>query len=91
VIKADPTDDLDEYPRVLEVAGGVPLLVRGGGRASDEEILRRTRRVIDLGASGIVYGRNVIQHDRPAAMTRALLAVVHDGASADEAVETLRA
>ena len=91
VIKADPTDDLGDYRRVLEVAGGVPLLVRGGGRASDEEILRRTRTVIDLGASGIVYGRNVIQHERPAAMTGALMAVVHDGASADEALELLRA
>jgi fructose-bisphosphate aldolase, class I len=91
VIKADPTDDLDDYTRVLEVAGVVPLLVRGGGRATDEEILRRTRTVIDLGASGIVYGRNVIQHERPAAMTRALMSVVHDGASADEALESLRA
>jgi class I fructose-bisphosphate aldolase len=90
VIKADPTDDLDDYPRVLEVAGAAPLLVRGGGRATDEEILRRTRTVVDLGASGIVYGRNVIQHERPAAMTRALMAVVHDGASADEALELLR-
>lgn len=89
VIKADPTDDLGDYPRVLEVAGNVPLLVRGGGRASDEEILRRTETVIRLGASGIVYGRNVIQHERPATMTRALMAVVHDGASADEALALL--
>ena len=43
VIKADPTDDLDDYGRVIEAAGGVPVLVRGGGRASDEEILARTR------------------------------------------------
>jgi fructose-bisphosphate aldolase, class I len=91
VIKADPTDDLGDYARVLEVAGDVPLLVRGGGRATDEEILRRTFTVIELGASGIVYGRNVIQHERPAAMTRALMAVVHDGASADEALESLSA
>jgi class I fructose-bisphosphate aldolase len=89
VIKADPTDDLDDYARVLEVTGAVPLLVRGGGRATDEEILRRTFTVVRLGASGIVYGRNVIQHERPAAMTRALMAVVHDGASADEALELL--
>lgn len=89
VIKADPTDDLGDYPRVLEVAGNVPLLVRGGGRASDEEILRRTETVIRLGASGIVYGRNVIQHERPATMTSALMAVVHDGASADEALALL--
>jgi len=91
VIKADPTDDLDDYARVLEVAGAVPLLVRGGGRAADEEILRRTEAVIRLGASGIVYGRNVIQHERPAGMARALMAVVHDGASAEEALELLRA
>jgi class I fructose-bisphosphate aldolase len=86
VIKADPTDDPEDYPRVLEVAGAVPVLVRGGGRARDAEILRRTEAVIKLGAAGIVYGRNVIQHERPAAMTRALMAVVHDGASADEAL-----
>ena len=42
VVKADPTDELGEYGRVVEAAGRVPVLVRGGGRASDEEILRRT-------------------------------------------------
>jgi fructose-bisphosphate aldolase, class I len=89
VIKADPTDDLDDYSRVLEATGAVPVLVRGGGRAADEEILRRTEIVIRLGAAGIVYGRNVIQHERPAAMTRALMAVVHDGVSGDDALAML--
>ena len=65
VIKADPTDDLGDYPGVIEVAGRIPLLVRGGGRASDEEVLRRTEAVMRAGAAGIVYGRNVIQHERP--------------------------
>ena len=89
VVKADPTDDLDEYPRVVETAGRCPVLVRGGGRVSDEEILRRTEAVIERGAAGIVYGRNVIQHADPAGMTRALMAIVHDGASAEEALELL--
>jgi class I fructose-bisphosphate aldolase len=89
VIKADPTDNLDDYPRVLEIAGAVPVLVRGGGRALDDEILRRTEAVIRLGAAGIVYGRNVIQHERPAAMTRALMAVVHEGTSAEAALAML--
>jgi DhnA family fructose-bisphosphate aldolase class Ia len=91
VIKADPTDDLGEYPRAIEAAAGRPVLVRGGGRVSDEEILRRTEEVMRHGAAGIVYGRNVIQHERPAAMTRALMAVVHEGVPADEALELLRA
>lgn len=90
VIKADPTDDLDDYGRVVEAAGRVPVLVRGGGRAPDEEILRRTETVLRRGAAGIVYGRNIIQHERPQAMTRALRAIVHDGASADEALALLR-
>ena len=90
VIKADPTDELDDYGRVLAVAAGKPVLVRGGGRAPDEEILRRTEEVMRRGAAGIVYGRNVIQHERPAAMTRALMAIVHDGASAEDALALLR-
>ena len=90
VIKADPTDVLDDYPRVIEAAGRVPVLVRGGGRAPDEDILRRAEGVMRRGAAGIVYGRNVIQHERPAAMTRALMAIVHDGALAGEALTLLR-
>jgi fructose-bisphosphate aldolase, class I len=86
VIKADPTDDLSDYPSVIEVAGAIPVLVRGGGRASDEEVMRRTETVIQAGAAGIVYGRNVIQHERPREMTRALMAIVHDGASAEQAL-----
>jgi class I fructose-bisphosphate aldolase len=89
VIKADPTDDVDEYHQVVEVAGRVPLLVRGGGRVSDEEILRRTEALMKQGAKGIVYGRNVIQHQRPAAITRALMAIVHEGADARQAKKVL--
>ena len=79
VIKADPTDDPEDYPRVIEAAGSRPVLVRGGGRVSDDEILGRTETVIRQGAAGIVYGRNVVQHDDPGAMTRALMAIVHGG------------
>lgn len=89
VIKADPTDDVSEYHRVIEVAAGKPVLVRGGGRVPDEEILRRTYELMQQGAQGIVYGRNVIQHANPAAMTRALMAVVHDGATPDEAIQVI--
>ncbi len=89
VIKADPCDNVSEYHRVIEVASGVPVLVRGGGRASDEEIVNRTVELMKQGASGIVYGRNVIQHPNPAGMTNALMAIVHHGASAEEALAIL--
>jgi DhnA family fructose-bisphosphate aldolase class Ia len=77
VIKCDPTDELADFQRVLQVAAPRPVLVRGGGKAPEDEILRRTEELMRLGAAGIVYGRNVIQHDDPAGMTRSLMAVVH--------------
>jgi DhnA family fructose-bisphosphate aldolase class Ia len=77
VIKADFTDDLADYPRVLEAAAPRPVLVRGGGRASEEEVLAKTAEVMRLGAAGIVFGRNVIQHADPVGMTRRLMAIVH--------------
>lgn len=89
VIKADPTDDPADYPRVIEAAGSVPVLVRGGGKVSDEQILQRTDALLKTGAKGIVYGRNVIQHANPAGITRALMAMVHDGASAGEAMKLI--
>jgi DhnA family fructose-bisphosphate aldolase class Ia len=89
VIKADPTDDVTQYHRVIEVAAGKPVLVRGGGKVPEREILSRTADLMAQGAKGIVYGRNVIQHPNPAGMTRALMAVVHDGATPDAAMKHL--
>lgn len=90
VIKADPTDDPNDYHRVIETASGIPVLIRGGGRVSDEEVFRRTQALLEQGAAGLVYGRNIIQHENPAAMTRALMSMLHDGADADRALEILR-
>ena len=89
IIKADPCDDPHEYHRVIEIAQGVPVLVRGGGKVSDLEILSRTKVLMEQGARGIVYGRNVIHHANPAALTAALMAIVHDGASVDDAMAKL--
>ena len=90
IIKADPTDDVGVYHEVVEIAGRIPVLVRGGGKAPDDEILERTEKLIQQGAAGIVYGRNIIQHADPAGMTRALMAVVHQGATAREAGKLIK-
>ena len=90
IIKADPTDDVSVYHQVVQIAGRIPVLVRGGGKASDAEILERTEKLIGQGAAGIVYGRNIIQHSNPAGMTRALMSIVHDSATAREAARHLR-
>jgi DhnA family fructose-bisphosphate aldolase class Ia len=88
LIKCDPLPDPADFARVVRTAR-VPVLVRGGGRISDDELLRITADVLDAGAAGLVYGRNVIQHGDPSAMTRALAALVHDGVTAEAALALL--
>jgi fructose-bisphosphate aldolase, class I len=90
VIKADPSDDLLQYHRVVEAAR-VPVLVRGGGRVADDLLLERTRAVLEQGAAGIVYGRNIIQHSSPRGITRALMAMVHEDVGVERALAMLDA
>jgi DhnA family fructose-bisphosphate aldolase class Ia len=90
IIKADPTTDINDYNKVVEIAGRIPIMVRGGGRVSDEEILVRTKAVVDQGAAGIVYGRNIIQHENPDAITKALMGIVHDSLTVKQALKFLK-
>jgi class I fructose-bisphosphate aldolase len=85
IIKADPTDDPADFPRVVAAAAPVPVLLRGGGRVADDALFARTRIMLDSGAKGLVYGRNIFGHPDPTAMTRALLAMLHDDVSAERA------
>jgi fructose-bisphosphate aldolase, class I len=90
IIKADPTDDVNDYHKIVETAGSIPVLVRGGGRATDDEILTRTYNLMQQGVKGIVYGRNVIQHANPTGMTQALMSIVHDGAKPSDVTGLLQ-
>jgi len=90
IIKTDSTEPEEEFHRVIEAASGVPVAVRGGSRASDMEVLEHTERLVAQGVAGLIYGRNIIQHEKPAAMTKALQAVLHDGVSAKDALSIIR-
>src|SRR5690606_39669144 len=90
IIKADPTSDINDYYRVVEIAGATPVLVRGGGKANDEEIIVRTGKLMEQGASGIVYGRNIIQHASTSLVTKVLMGIVHGKISTEEGLEILR-
>jgi class I fructose-bisphosphate aldolase len=87
-IKCDPLPDAADFARVVRNAR-VPVLVRGGGRITEAELMQITQSVLDAGAVGLVYGRNVTQHESPTAMIRALSSLVHGGATADAALAQL--
>ncbi|RMH55429.1 MAG: aldolase, partial [Deinococcus-Thermus bacterium] len=52
-------------------------------------LLERTYRVMAQGARGLVYGRNIVQHKNPRGMVRALMRIVHEGATPEEAAASL--
>ena len=84
VIKADPTTNAEDYHRVIEAAR-CPVLVRGGGKEDLKTVLIKSADVMAQGAQGMVYGRNIYQHDNPKKVVAALMAIIHKGASGEEA------
>ncbi|MBU3894723.1 aldolase [Serratia rubidaea] len=86
IIKADPTERMEDFHRIVEAAR-CPTLVRGGGKGELRAVLDKSAALMAQGASGMVYGRNVYQHDNPAQVVRALMAIIHQGAGGEQALE----
>ncbi|WP_159949344.1 class I fructose-bisphosphate aldolase [Rhizobium sp. 18065] len=84
IIKADPTSDPEDFHRVIEAAR-CPVLVRGGGKEDLRAVLAKSAALKAQGANGMVYGRNIYQHDNPKAVVSALMAIIHQDASGEEA------
>lgn len=84
VIKADPTDNPEDYHEVIEAAR-CPVLVRGGGKADLKTVFEKSYAFLQQGAMGLVYGRNIYQHSNPTLITSALMAMIHNDATPEEA------
>jgi fructose-bisphosphate aldolase, class I len=89
IIKAGILPDEGSMRRAIRVCGDVPYLARGGSKGDDRAVLALTRHLLDCGAGGVVFGRNIFQHDHPTAMAAALRALIHDDASTDAAAAAL--
>lgn len=85
IIKADPTTVAEDFHKVVEAAR-CPVLVRGGGREDIESVFNKARALLDQGALGMVYGRNIYQHPNPSRVVDALMAMIHNGASTSDAM-----
>lgn len=86
IIKADPTSNPEDFHRVIEAAR-CPVLVRGGGKEDLHGVFRKSAALLAQGAQGLVYGRNIYQHENPKRVVAALMAMIHQGMSGDEAWE----
>jgi putative autoinducer-2 (AI-2) aldolase len=76
----------DDFYKIVE-ACPVPIVMAGGKKIPERDALQMTFNAIKEGASGVDMGRNIFQSDNPVGMMKAIKAVVHKGAAADEAFE----
>lgn len=91
IVKTNWPGDPGSFAKLVEAANGIPLVLAGGSRLEDEELLWRMQVAVEAGAIGCSVGRNIFMHDSPEAITRALSRVIRERWSADKAFEALRA
>lgn len=66
----------------------VPVVILGGAHMGDTmAIFQMVADSIAVGGAGIAIGRNLWQDPKPVAMIKALTAIIHDGATAEMALD----
>jgi fructose-bisphosphate aldolase / 2-amino-3,7-dideoxy-D-threo-hept-6-ulosonate synthase len=91
IVKTNWPGDGEQFGALVEAGGGVPLVLAGGSRVGDEELLRRMEAAMAAGAIGCSVGRNIFMHERPEAITRALARVIRERWIAEKALDELGA
>jgi len=76
----------EDFHKIVEGCP-VPIVMAGGKKLPERDALQMTANAIREGASGVDMGRNIFQSDNPVGMIKAIRAIVHKGATVDEAFE----
>jgi putative autoinducer-2 (AI-2) aldolase len=76
----------DDFEKVVESCM-VPIVIAGGKKLPEKEALQMAHDAISHGASGVDMGRNIFQSDNPVGMIQAVRAIVHKGASVNDAYD----
>jgi fructose-bisphosphate aldolase / 2-amino-3,7-dideoxy-D-threo-hept-6-ulosonate synthase len=95
IVKVVYTGSPESFRQVVEGAGGnlpggIKVVIAGGEKMeSDHDVLEMVAGAMEAGGAGVSIGRNIFQHAHPENMVAAVVAIVHEGASVDEAMKRL--
>ena len=89
IVKTNWPGDQESFARCVEAASGVPVVLAGGSRLEDAELLQRMEQAMEAGAIGCSVGRNIFMHPRPEAVTRALSRVIRGRWTAAKALQAM--
>lgn len=84
IVKTNWTGDPDSFKEVVNGCMA-PVIIAGGEKAGIDDILEITKQSIEVGGSGVAYGRNVFQADDPTKVVRALYLIIHENYDVSEA------
>jgi fructose-bisphosphate aldolase/2-amino-3,7-dideoxy-D-threo-hept-6-ulosonate synthase len=90
IVKTNWPGDQDSFAKCVEAANGIPVVLAGGSRLEDQELLSRMEQAMQAGAIGCSVGRNIFMHRSPEAITRALSRVIREKWTAEKAHAALR-
>jgi DhnA family fructose-bisphosphate aldolase class Ia len=90
IVKTNWPGDQEAFAKCVEAANGVPVVLAGGSRLEDGELLQRMQLAVEAGAIGCSVGRNIFMHANPEAITRALARVIRERWSAEKALAALQ-
>ena len=89
VVKTNWPGTGEQFGKLVEAANGIPMVLAGGSRLEDAELLSRMEQAMAAGAIGCSVGRNIFMHRSPEAITRALSRVIRDRWTAEKSHEAL--
>ncbi|HYZ11264.1 MAG TPA: hypothetical protein VE962_05165 [Actinomycetota bacterium] len=90
IVKTNWPGDGEQLGRLVEATSGIPVVLAGGTRVDDRELLDRMEAAVDVGAIGCSVGRNIFMHRSPEAITRALSRVLRERWPAQKAFDALQ-
>ncbi|MGA1796670.1 MAG: 2-amino-3,7-dideoxy-D-threo-hept-6-ulosonate synthase [bacterium] len=89
IVKVNYTGDPETFRRVVEGCSVMVVIAGGEKVETDMDLFRMIEGAMEAGATGVSIGRNAFQHKNPTLITRVISHQVHEGLSADEAMERL--
>ena len=89
IVKTNWPGDGERFGKLVEAANGIPMVLAGGSRLEDLELLSRMEQAMAAGAIGCSVGRNIFMHRSPEAITRALSRVIRERWTAEKAHDAL--
>jgi predicted phospho-2-dehydro-3-deoxyheptonate aldolase len=92
IVKCNYTGSPETFAEVVQGCGNIKVVIAGGAKLGDDRaLLEMVAGAMQAGAAGVSIGRNAFQHEKPQAIMRAIVGMVHEGRSVQDAMAALAA